>query len=52
MPKDQREVCTIQIMFPIDTDEEALAVKKKIAEVLADNKDAQIRFSIVDMPAK
>ena len=47
MDKDKTEICTIIIVFPVESDEKALAYKKKIAEVLADSKDAQIHFSLM-----
>lgn len=46
MEQDKKEVCTMQIMFPIDSDEKAIECKKKIEEVLSDNPDAEVRFSI------
>jgi len=49
MEQDKKEICTIQILFPVDTDEQAIDYKKKIAEVLSDKPDAQLRFSL--MPA-
>ena len=49
MAKDEKEICTFQIIFPVDNDEQAIAYKKKIADVLKDKPDAQIRFSL--MPA-
>jgi len=48
--KSNPEVCQIRIMFPVDTDEQAIEYKKKIADVLSDKPDAQIHFSIMSMP--
>lgn len=47
MPK---QVCTIRIMFPIESDEHAIAYKKKIGEVLADMPQARIEFSLMSVP--
>ena len=50
MAEDKHEVCTIRIMFPVETDEQAVEYKKKIAEVLKDKPDVQFQFSIMSMP--
>lgn len=47
MDKDKNEICTIRIVFPVESDEQALEYKRKIDEVLADSKDAQLHFSIM-----
>lgn len=44
------QVCSIRIMFPVDTDEQAIAYKKKIGEVLADIPQARIEFSLMSRP--
>ncbi len=44
---DNPEMCTIRIMFPVESDEQAIEYKRKIAEVLKDKKDVQIQFAIV-----
>jgi len=38
-------------MFPVDTDEQAIEYKKKIAAVLADKQDVQQQFSIMTVPS-
>ena len=45
LPK--QEVCTIRIMFPVDSDDQAIEYKKRISEVLKDNSDVQIQFAIM-----
>jgi len=50
MEKEKQEVCTIRIMFPVNSDEDAIECKKKIAAVLADNPEAITEFSIRAMP--
>lgn len=52
MAKSNQEICQIRIMFPVDTDEQAIEYKKKIAEILTDRPDAQIHFSIIPMLAR
>lgn len=47
MDKEQKEICSIRIIFPVESDELALVIKSKIKDVLADNPDAQIQFSIM-----
>ena len=41
------EICSIRIVFPVDSDEQAIEYKKKIAEVLSEIPDAQINFSLM-----
>lgn len=47
MPEDKKEMCTIRIMFPVDSDEEAIAIKAKIKEVLGDKPDVQVQFAMM-----
>ncbi len=44
-PKLQ-ELCTMRIAFPVESDDQAIAVKKKISEILADIPDAGIQFTL------
>lgn len=48
--KSKQEVCTIRIMFPVESDEQAIACKKKLAEALSDISDVVTHFSIGTMP--
>ena len=50
MPKEKQELCTIRIMFPVASDEQAIGYKKLITDILKDNDDANIQFSIMSMP--
>lgn len=45
--KRPQQVCSIRIMFPVDTDEQAIEYKKKISDVLADISQARIEFSLM-----
>lgn len=51
MGQPKQEVCTIRIMFPVESDEQAIDYKKKIAEVLKNKPDAQIQFAMMTSPA-
>ena len=46
------EICSIRIMFPVNSDEEALAVKKKITEAVSNIPDVHTNFSISTLPPK
>jgi len=45
------EICSITIVFPIVDDDSAIAVKKKIKELLGDTPDVMIDFRIRGLPA-
>lgn len=49
MEQPPKEVCTIRIVFPVVTDEQAIVVKKKIADILKAVDSAQIHFSLMSM---
>ncbi len=46
----KQELCTIRIVFPVTSDEQAIHVKKKIADSLKEIPEAQIQFSIMTSP--
>jgi len=46
-----KQICTIRIMFPVDTDEQAINYKKKINDVLADIPNARIEFALMSSPS-
>lgn len=50
MDTPKQEICSIRIMFPVDTDEQAIEYKKKIAGLLAEISEAQIQFSLMTNP--
>ena len=52
MEQPKKEVCTIRIMFPVDSDEQAIECKKKIRAALGDIPDVNMQFSMMDMPLK
>jgi len=47
MDNAKQEICSIKIMFPVNSDEEAIEYKKKIADVLKDCPNVQTQFSIM-----
>ena len=44
------EICSIRIMFPVQSDEQAIEYKKKISALLAEIPDVHIQFSIMNTP--
>lgn len=44
-----RKACQIMIMFPVENDEDALAIKKAIDDVVGDLPDKKYNFSINEM---
>lgn len=50
MAQPKQEVCTIKIMFPVDSDEQAIDYKKKITALLSEISDAHINFSLMTLP--
>ena len=46
---EKKQVCSITIAFPAESDDEAIAVKKKIADVVADLPEVRIDFRIMEM---
>lgn len=45
-----KQLCTLRILFPVGTDEQAIDYKKKITEILAPIPEAQISFSLMNAP--
>jgi len=52
MDKPKQEICSIRIMFPVESDEAAIDCKKKIEAILSNKAEAQIQFSIMTVPPK
>lgn len=46
-----KEICTIRIGFPVETDEKAIEYKKKIAEVLSPIANVRIEFTLMPIPS-
>ncbi len=49
---EPKQICTVNIMFPVESDDQAIAVKKKIAELLSDMPLVRIDFNLVSVPRK
>ncbi len=49
---EMQTVCSIQIGFPVTSDEQAIEYKKKISEILADIPNVRIEFNLTSMPKK
>lgn len=47
-----KQVCTVNVMFPVESDEQAIDVKKKIAEVLSEIPLVRIDFNLTQIPRK
>lgn len=45
--QDKNQICTIRIAFPVETDEQAIAYKKKISEILSSIENARIEFTLL-----
>lgn len=52
MGETKKQLCTIRIMFAVDSDEEAIDYKKKIESALADKGDSQMQFTLMPAPAQ
>ena len=50
MAEPKKEVCRLSIIFPVESDEQAIEYKKKISALLVEIPDAQINFSLMTMP--
>lgn len=50
-PTPPKELCTLRLIFPVVSDEQAIEVKSKCRLLLVDIPDAQIHFAIVPMPS-
>jgi len=44
------QVCRIIVTFPVQTDEQALAVKRQIADTISELPDGQIQFTLMTLP--
>jgi len=45
--KSEPQVCIIKVVFPAETDESAMVVKKKITEATANMPGVQINFNLI-----
>lgn len=47
---NSNEVCSIRIMFPINNDEQAVEIKKKIKDILSNIPEVQTQFTLTTLP--
>jgi len=47
-----KQICSINIAFPVEDDNEAIALKKKIEDALKDNPTARVDFRITTIPTR
>lgn len=50
MGESVKQLCTIRILFPVDSDDQAVEYKKKISGLIAEIPDAQIQFTLMTQP--
>ncbi|GAI62340.1 unnamed protein product [marine sediment metagenome] len=50
MEQPKQEVCSIRIMFPVESDEQAIDCKKKIAAIISEIPDAHLQFNLSSLP--
>jgi len=50
MSDPKKEICSIRVIFPVMSDEQAIDCKKKIAASVVDIPEAQIHFSLMPIP--
>ena len=50
--KPPKQICSMRIVFPVDTDEQAITYKKKISYVLSEIAHARIEFTLSTMPSR
>lgn len=46
--KEIKQVCRIEIIFPVDSDEQAIAIKREISESLKGVENKRFTFSIAE----
>ncbi len=52
MGDENKDICTIGIMFPVDNDEQAIAYKQKIKAIFEDNPEAVVDFRLSPMRSR
>ncbi len=51
-PPQPKDICTIRIAFPVESDEQAIEYKKRLSAILSDIPDAQLHFSLMPVPVQ
>ena len=49
-PEPQKQLCRITLMFTVDTDDEAIEIKKAVSVVVKDKPDIAVTFTITNAP--
>lgn len=44
-----KQICTITVIFPVVSDDEAIAVKKKIGDAVAEISESRVDFRITNL---
>lgn len=52
MDNNPKDVCMIRIVFTVESDEQAIAAKKSIAEALKDIEGVQVHFALTPPPTQ
>lgn len=50
-PEPQKQLCTLRIVFPVESDEKAIYFKQKVTAALVEIEDAQITFGLINAPS-
>ncbi len=48
-PNEPKQICSINIAFPVESDEQAIEMKRKVELALAEVSDARFDFRIMKM---
>lgn len=52
MGEPKKQICSIRIMFPAESDEQAIEYKKKITELLSEIPESNIQFGLMTDPSR
>jgi len=52
MEQDKRELCSITVVLPVETDEQALDIKRKVQTAISDIPEAVIDFRLRTTPTR
>lgn len=46
----RKQICRITLMFTVDTDDEAMEIKKAVSGLVKDKPEIQVNFSLTNAP--
>jgi len=52
MEKPKQEICSIAIIFPAESDEQAITIKQNISKLVSEIEGVRIHFNISASPIK